>query len=116
MDHTALRELTGAYALAALAAEEQTGFEAHLDTCGECLAEVRSFQWVIERLALAVPHREPPAALRDRVVAAVGHGSRATPPPPFFRRITVATCAAVLLMLVAGGYALGRKSCVTGPE
>lgn len=76
------RELLGAHALGHLSAEERIGVEAHLDGCAECLAELASLASVASLLPLADPDRfgaapAPPAALADRVAAAVGAEQRA---------------------------------------
>ncbi|CAL9397821.1 anti-sigma factor [Streptomyces sp. enrichment culture] len=62
--------LAAPYALDALDADERRRFERHLARCGRCPAEVRALTEDAVRLAwsAAVP---PPAALRDRVLAAV---------------------------------------------
>ncbi len=72
MDHDALRELTGAYALGTISEAERREFEAHLDACPECAAEVRAFADVAEGLAQMVEPRDPPPHLRARVLAIVG--------------------------------------------
>lgn len=42
-DHEALRELTAAYVLGGLTADERGAFEAHLETCDDCRGDVVSF-------------------------------------------------------------------------
>jgi anti-sigma-K factor RskA len=71
MNHEALRELTGAYALGALSGEEKRALEAHLASCAECAEEVRAFGDVARGLNDAVPQIDPPASLRGRVLAHV---------------------------------------------
>ena len=70
--HDALRESTGLYALGALMPDEREAFEAHLVTCAECAAEVRAFSAVAGALAQAAPQVNPPASLRERILAAPG--------------------------------------------
>src|SRR2546426_618058 len=70
--HDELREQAGLYVLGALTPAEQAAFEAHLATCGECAAEVRTLSSVAGALVHAVPQSEPSPALRARVLAAVG--------------------------------------------
>src|SRR4030095_7189261 len=80
-DHTAQRDAAGLYALGALAGKERDEFEAHLATCEECSAEVRSLGAVVNALPHARPQADPPPALRARVLAAAGDpkaSSRAT--------------------------------------
>lgn len=63
------RDFTAAYALGALSERERADFEAHLPTCEECRAELRSFGEVAGLLAHAAPAATPPASLRERVAA-----------------------------------------------
>ncbi|MGW6296220.1 anti-sigma factor [Streptomyces sp. NPDC055058] len=74
-----VHSLAAPYALDALEPAERVRFERHLRTCGRCRAEVRDLAEDAVRLAWSTA-APPPAALRDRVLAAV----RATPqdPPP----------------------------------
>ncbi len=59
-----------AYALDALDDAERQAFEAHLDGCERCLAEVASFEGAVLGLADAADRAELPAGLRERVLAA----------------------------------------------
>ncbi|MFC4505433.1 MULTISPECIES: anti-sigma factor [Streptomyces] len=72
-----LHSLAAPYALDALEPDERRRFEKHLRKCDRCAAEVRALAEDAVRLAWsqAAP---PPAAMRDRVLAAV----RATPQEP----------------------------------
>jgi anti-sigma-K factor RskA len=70
--------LAGAYALDALDEGERRLFEAHLETCDECRAEVAELTATAAYLgvASAVP---PPPALRDQVLAEIAR-TRQLPP------------------------------------
>jgi anti-sigma-K factor RskA len=74
-----LHTLTGAYVLDALddPAEEHR-FGRHLHRCQACAAEVRGLREVATSLALAAA-AEPPAAMRERVMAAVRRTRQLTP-------------------------------------
>ncbi len=75
MTHDELHELTGGYVLGALSDAERQAFEAHLATCAVCAAEVKALRGVAHSLAYAVPQRDLPPALRERVLhAAVADG------------------------------------------
>ncbi|MDH2426852.1 anti-sigma factor [Sphaerisporangium sp. TRM90804] len=64
--------LAGAYALHAVDdPAERASFEEHLDRCAECAEETRGLRETAARLGSAVA-QEPPAALRDRVLAEIG--------------------------------------------
>lgn len=76
MAHDELRELTGGYVLDALSDAERRALDAHLATCAECAREVRELRAVAGGLAYAVPQIDPPAALRDRVLAHAVQGPR----------------------------------------
>lgn len=58
-----------AYALGALDAAERAAFEAHLTTCAECRAEVRSFRETAAQLAAGAGGATPSGDLRERVLA-----------------------------------------------
>ncbi|MGW2641488.1 anti-sigma factor [Streptomyces sp. NPDC001348] len=73
----ALHSLAAPYALDALEPAERVRFEKHLRTCDRCSAEVRQLAEDAVRLAWSAA-APPPAAMRDRVLAAV----RATPQDP----------------------------------
>ena len=74
-----LHALAGVYALDALdEGAEQRRFIRHLRRCKACADEVRGFRNVAAALAFATA-AEPPPALRNRVMAAVGH-TRQLPP------------------------------------
>lgn len=109
MNHDALRELTGAYALGALSDEEKRALEAHLASCAECAAEVRAFGDVARGLNHAVPQLDLPPSLRGRVVAHVESmaAKSAVPPavvsrPPSTERFSGAVWLALAASLVAG--------------
>ena len=61
--------LSGAYALDALDDTERERFEHHLQSCQDCLREVRDLRETATQLALAVA-QAPPPQLRERVLDA----------------------------------------------
>ena len=79
--HDDLVVLAPAYVLGALEPDERRAFETHLAGCDACASEVRSLGRVTAGLAQSVPQVTPRAALRDRVLLAVGAGeARVTRP------------------------------------
>ena len=70
-NHDAWLESAALYVIDAMTAEERRAFESHLRSCAECQAEVASLAGVDEALASAVPQIDPPAALRDCVMAGI---------------------------------------------
>ena len=74
-----LHALAGVYALDALEpGAERDRFGHHLNRCQSCAGEVRGFREVATALAFAAA-AEPPAGLRERVMAAVAR-TRQVPP------------------------------------
>ena len=97
-DHEKFAGYASLYALGALGARERTEFQDHLEMCRPCVEEVTTLLPVSRGLAHAVPLREPPAALRARVLEHVtgsavtsgGAGARAVamePAPRARRRV-----------------------------
>lgn len=74
-----IHHLSGAYAADALTDDERTHFETHLAECEACRLEVESLQEAAGRLA-DLTAVQPPAALRDRVLADIAT-VRPLPPP-----------------------------------
>jgi len=72
-------ELSAAYALGAVTPEEQQAARAHLVTCPKCTRLAGQLRSVVDLLPLSVAQVTPPAALRDRVLAAVQQESRVVP-------------------------------------
>jgi anti-sigma-K factor RskA len=75
-----IHALSGAYAVDALDDIERVQFERHLAECETCRAEVRSLREATAMLAEAV-QQEPPAGLRERVLAGI-ETVRPLPPVP----------------------------------
>ena len=73
-----LHTLTGSYALDALEDPEREQFERHLRRCSSCAAEVRGLRETAARLTMT-DAIQPPAGLREQVLAAAGR-TRQLPP------------------------------------
>ncbi len=71
MTEHAVHQLSGAYAVGALDDAERARFETHLETCADCRAEVAG---LLEATALLAETTavEPPAHVRDAVLAGIG--------------------------------------------
>jgi anti-sigma-K factor RskA len=63
-----VHDLTPAYALHALDAEEREHYESHLAQCDRCREELALLQESASALAWAVESPAPPAGLRDRIL------------------------------------------------
>jgi anti-sigma factor RsiW len=70
MDSLTMHDLTAAYALDALDAEEAREYEDHLATCERCRAELAMLGGPASALAFAVESPAPPEALRMRIIEA----------------------------------------------
>lgn len=111
MSRADLHTLTGAYALHALAHEEETRFVAHLATCAACDLEVAEFEATTARLATAVAE-SPPPTLRPAVLAVVASTRQQRPPSrlaglspeawPGWLRSPAGVAAALLLVVALG--------------
>jgi anti-sigma factor RsiW len=101
-----LHELTAGYALDALDPAERERYEAHLATCEACREELQGFWHVAGALGHAAGGPQPPAALRERILAQ----ARAERPNvvPFRRRATapVVSAAAAVAAVVAVGLGI----------
>lgn len=80
--HNDLREAIGLYVLGALSAEDRLRLETHLSTCEACSAEAASLREVAAALPHDVVFVDPPAALRQKVLAAAGGRSPVVAPFP----------------------------------
>jgi anti-sigma-K factor RskA len=111
--------LAGAYALNALPMEERVFYERHLATCEACRLEVAEYAETAAALGVAAAE-EPPAGLRDRVLAQVDATRQISPlsePQGLLDRFrpALAAVAAVLLAAVVGlggftAYLLGENA------
>ena len=72
-------ELSAAYALGAVTPEEQQAARAHIATCSKCTRLAGQLRSVVDVLPLSVTQVTPPAALRERVLAAVQREGRVVP-------------------------------------
>jgi anti-sigma-K factor RskA len=102
--------MSGAYILDALTPSERAAFEAHLATCLECAAEVRSLRDVSTVLAFVTDAGAPPPAVRERILESAGRQpSRPAPsaatPGGWREPARPAWLAAVACLLVAIGAA-----------
>jgi anti-sigma-K factor RskA len=103
-------ELSAAYALDAVTPEERQAARAHIATCTKCTRLAYQLRSIVDLLPLSVAQVTPPAALRDRVLAAVQQEGRVVPiergaqirqhkrKPGWGTRL-LATAAIVLLLL-----------------
>jgi anti-sigma-K factor RskA len=111
-----LHHLAAAYALDALEPGERERFEAHLDECPDCAADVREFHDTAHELAEAVGEA-PPERLRSRIldqVAVTRQESRSSASTTIgpARRAFPALVAAVLVFVALGMGVVARNAIV----
>ena len=78
MTNQDLHELTAAYALDALDADDRQAFETHLRECERCRAELGELADTVGALAYASEGPAPPESLRDRILVAAREEGRRT--------------------------------------
>lgn len=94
--------LTGAYAVDALDELERVRFERHLETCSDCVAEVRSFTETTSRLG-AAQAMTPPPALRAAVLEEIGRTRQVSPQGSHRRAPDVVVRSSRWLAVAAAG-------------
>jgi anti-sigma-K factor RskA len=124
VDHDAVREAAGLYALGALPADERALFEAHVSTCDECRRDARAFGEVVNALPFALPQIDPPPALRTRVLASagvdvvrsVGPLAPVRPGRPFVWAAWLSAAAMLVVAIGLGAYTMFLRHRVSGLE
>jgi anti-sigma-K factor RskA len=129
-DHEPTRDDLAAYLLGALEPDEAAGLKRHLAGCEECRADLEWLRPAVALLPESVERHEPPAQLRERVLAEARSdaAARATTgrPEPRGRRFAalrplagLAAAAAVvaiatITIVSAGSGGAGRTTIVAG--
>lgn len=117
-DHNRWSEDLAAYMLGALEPGEAAGFERHLDGCERCREEMRWFEPALQTLPESVERQEPPARLRESLMAEVRADVRPAPRRSRRRLWKPAVAFATVVLLVAGvaGYEIGKGGDGEGGE
>jgi anti-sigma factor RsiW len=103
MDNDTLHDLTAAYALDALEADDARAYEQHLAGCERCQDELASLSAAAGSLAYAVLPAGPPPALRERILqAAVAERPNVVPLRARTRARPLAAVAAVAACVAVG--------------
>ena len=105
MERTGIHELSAAYALDALSAEERQEFEQHLAHCEECRETVAAFHDTAASLAHGVEAQQPPPELRARLLEQA-RGERGNV-VQFRPRWTVRATSAVAAVAAVAAIAFG---------
>jgi len=105
MERTGIHDLSAAYALDALSAEERQEFEQHLAHCEECRETVAAFHDTAASLAHGVEAQQPPPELRARLLEQA-RGERGNV-VQFRPRWTVRATSAVAAVAAVAAIAFG---------
>jgi anti-sigma-K factor RskA len=106
MERTEIHDLSAAYALDALDADERRAFEEHLARCEDCRAAVASFQEAAAELAYDADAPPPPPPLRERILAEAAR-ERPNVVPLRRRRWALPVAATVAAAAAVTAIALG---------
>jgi anti-sigma-K factor RskA len=109
MDAETLHELTAAYALDALDADERQAFEEHLAGCESCREQVAALSGVAAELAFAVEPAAPPPQLRGRILDAA-RAERPNVVPLRSRRLAAVAAIAAVAAVAAIALAIWNVS------
>jgi anti-sigma-K factor RskA len=102
-----VHNLTAAYALDALDAEEREAFEAHLGQCSRCREELASLSETAAALAFGVASPPPPARLRERILTTAAAERENVVPLPMRRQWLVRSTAALAAVAACAAIGLG---------
>jgi anti-sigma-K factor RskA len=110
-NHEEAFELTGAYVLGALSAEERSAFEVHLASCSRCTAEVRALRPVTDALGQGSRPIDPPPGARASLAHAIAaaDATRDSAPPRAAWPAWLAIAATLALVVGAGSYAINAR-------
>ncbi len=102
MGTEALHDLTAAYALDALDADERREYEAHLARCERCRGELVSLSDAAATLAYGVEAPAPPPRLRERILERAGaERANVVPLRPRWAVPAAATAVAAVAAVIA---------------
>jgi anti-sigma-K factor RskA len=107
MERQGIHELSAAYALHALDAEERDAYEEHLAHCAECRRDVAALQETAAALAYDVDAPAPPAALRERLLESARSERPNVVPLRERRRWTLPATAGLAAAAACAAIALG---------
>ena len=105
MEPGTLHDLTAAYALDALAADEAEAYEAHLAQCARCREELAALSETATALAWAADAPAPPSRLRAAILeAAAAERENVVPLRPRARPFRLVAAAAAVAACAAVGF------------
>lgn len=101
-EHTPYLENIPAYAIGALDAEDVLALESHLQTCASCRTELAEYRALSESLLMAVPPKQPSAALRKRLQSRLPGAQKPAARPSWnfsFGRLALGASLVLLLFM-----------------
>ena len=101
-EHTPYLENIPAYAIGALDAEDVVALESHLQTCASCRTELAEYRALNESLLMAVPPKQPSAALRKRLQSRLPGAQKPAARPQWnfsFGRLALGVSLVLLLFM-----------------
>jgi anti-sigma-K factor RskA len=104
--HSPFRENIPAYAIGALDAEDLAALESHLKTCASCQTELAEYRALSESLLMAIPPKQPPAALRKRLQSRLPSAQRTVRPRWNLSVSRMAVGASLILLLAMNMYSI----------
>jgi anti-sigma-K factor RskA len=105
-DHAPHLENIPAYAIGALDAEDVAALEAHLRTCDSCRAELAEYRTLSGSLLMAIPPKQPPAALRKRLQSRLPRAQKPARPQWNWSFSRLAVGASLVLLLAMNLYSI----------
>ncbi len=130
-EHEEIENLIAAWVLGATSPDESQKVAAHLDSCTSCRTAVARFRRIIDVVPLAVEEVEPPAGLRQRILAIAAEAPRAAAAPagsvvpisrrrrritvPRFGRVPLSAAAAMVLVALTAGLVVGDIASRSNP-
>src|SRR6266581_229042 len=114
LDHPTPHPDLAGYTLGILEPCEAEAFEAHLDHCEACRADVKELEALPDLIGAALPTSQAPADLQVRTFAAIEREFRAHRRRTGLRRLAVA--AVIAALFVAGGILVRQRIGARSPE
>ena len=105
-EHSPFIENIPAYAVGALDAEDFAALESHLKTCASCRTELAEYRAVSESLLMAVPPKQPSAALRKRLQSRLPSAQKSARPRLNWSISRIAVGVAFTLLLALNVYSI----------
>jgi anti-sigma-K factor RskA len=107
-EHSPFIENIPAYAIGALDGEDVAALEVHLKTCASCRTELAAYRAVGESLLMAIPPKQPSAAIRNRLQSQLPSAQKTLRPRLNWSMSRMVVGAAFTLLLVLNAYLVSQ--------